>query len=143
MNTLEMAIELRKNPTLKAMCVVGNAVWKVKCVNGSIMWEDNTRRSEFLDMSDYVLRYNHWCIYKEENNTIELYHYANIELDNGIGTLPSNKKIIGDIYVETLDKTVHTIRPIGQNFAVPTDDKFVKVYFKYKCNGVVITIKNN
>jgi len=73
MNTLEMAMELRKNPSLKAHCVVGDVLWKVKCVNGSIMWDDD-RKPEFLDMSDCILRYNDWNIFKEEKRSVELFH---------------------------------------------------------------------
>lgn len=134
MNTLEMAIELRKNPTLKAMCVVGDVLWKVKCVNGSIMWDDDTRKPEFLDMSDCILRYDNWNLV-EENKTVEIFHHMEIALNNGIGELPKDKEIIGDIYVQTSDDKVQTIRPIGKTFAVPTDAKEVMVYFKYEGKG--------
>jgi hypothetical protein len=139
MNTLEMAIELRKNPKLKAKCKVGDVIWKVKCINGSIMWDDDTRKPEFLQMDDCILRRNYWDIY-EENKTIELFHHMEIELDKGIGELPKNKKIIGDIYVQTSDEKVQTIRPIGNMFAVPTNDNKVEVYFKYEsiCDYYVV-----
>jgi|GEM_PF-2517713 len=140
MNTLEMVNELRKNPNLKAHCVVRDELWKVKCVNGSIMWDDHFHpRPGLLNMSNRILRLNDWNIYKEEKKEVEIFHRLNIKLNNGIGKLPEDKNIIGDIYVQTLDGKLHTIRPIGKMFAVPTDDKEVEVMFKYKVVGCVCT----
>jgi len=141
-NTLEMAIELRKNPELKANCVVGDKLWKVKCVNGSIMWDDN-RESKFLDMSDCLLNHNNWNVYKEEKKKVDVFHRLNISLKNGIGELPHDKNIIGDIHVLTLDGKLHTIRPIGKIFAVPTDDEEVNVMFKYEVMGCCCTFYAN
>ena len=138
MNTLEMAIELRKNPDLKAHCVVGDKLWRVKCVDGSIMWDDG-RAPEFLDMSDCLLRHNNWNIYKEERKKVEVFHRLVIKLNDGIGELPHDKNVIGDICVYTSDKKLRTIRPIGKMFAVPTNDKEVEVIFKYEVIGCCCT----
>ena len=142
MNTLEMAIELRKNPELKAHCAVGDKLWIVKCVNGSIMWDDD-RKPEFLDMSDCILRYNNWNVFKEEKKKVEVFHKLNIQLKDGIGELPYDKNVIGDIYVQTSDEKVHTIRPIRKMFAVPTSDKEVEVMFKHEVMGYICTFYAN
>lgn len=140
MNTLEMAMELRKNPKLKAQCQVGNVIWKVKCVNGSIMWDDSSRPPEFLDMSNCILRHNNWSLI-EENKLTELYFIGAIRLINGIGNLPENIEPVGDIFVKTSNQKLHTIRPIGKEFAVPTDDNQVDIVFKYLRNCTHIIIK--
>ncbi len=140
MNTLEMAIELRKNPKLKAQCTVGDVTWKVKCINGSLMRDDENRPPEFLDMSDCILRHNNWALI-EENKVCELYYAGEVELENGIGFLPNDKKPINDIYVTTSDGVLHTIRPIGKQFAIPTNDKEVRIIFKYNYPCTCICIK--
>lgn len=132
MNTLEMAIELRKNPNLKATCVDGDRLWKVKCVNGNIMWDD--KRTELLSMCDRILEHDNWNIYSEEKKLVKLTCRMPIKLVNGIGELPRDKKVIGDIYVET-PEGVRTIRPIDKLFAVPTDDTEVTVFFYYESMG--------
>jgi len=143
MNTLEMAIELRKNPYLKANCIVGDKLWRVKCVNGSIMWDDSREKPEFLDMSDCILRYNNWNVFKEEKKKVEIFHRLGIKLKDGIGELPYDKNIIGDICVKTSDGKLHTIRPIEKMFAVPTSDKEVEAMFKYEAMGYICTFYAN
>ena len=84
MNTLEMIIELRKNPNLKA--VIEDSTLKVKCINGSIVW-DNDKEPVFLNMTNCILCINNWMLI-EENKKVELFHQMTIPLNKGIGELP-------------------------------------------------------
>lgn len=130
MDTLEMAQKLRKNPKLKAECRVGDVVWKVKCVNGSIMWDDPYRPPEFVDMSNCILDYHNWVLI-EENKMCEIYYMGEALLTNGIGELPKDKTPIDDIFIITLDGVTYKTRAIDRKFAVPINDKKVQIIFKY------------
>ncbi len=138
MNTLEMALELRKNPKLKAQCNVGNNIWKVKCVNGNIMWDDNGA-PDTLKMRDCILKYDNWVLI-EEDKICEVYYMGEVELNKGIGELPKDKQPITDITVITSDGKIYTARPINKNFALPIEDKYVSIIFKYNvlCNCVYV-----
>lgn len=137
MNTLEMINELRKNPKLKAICVVDDKLWKVKCVGGNIVWDNN---SEYLCLSDYVLNQNKWSVFTEGQKYVKIYKRLHINLENGIGTIPNEIKVIGDLGVYTSDDKTHTIRPIGNKFAVPTESKEAEIYFETEVSGTVMNI---
>lgn len=65
MNTLEMAIELRKNKELRYQCKVGDVTWIAKNVNGSIMF-DGEKFARFLDFSNCILDHEEWELVREE-----------------------------------------------------------------------------
>lgn len=72
MNTLEMAMKLRENERLKAKLTFPEGVtWKVKCINGSIMWDEE--RPKFLEMSNCLLMHDNWEIIEPKKEVYLIY----------------------------------------------------------------------